>query len=149
VLVKAAVKHSRQTQSAGGLALTSLAAAMSQSSPSVPEYIYHIAMPQHWAAAQATGVYSMSTRDATIADEGYMHASFEHQVCGTLQRFYAEVAAALILVLDTRRIAGAGLTVVVEQLGGAPEPFPHVYGNVPLGAIVRVRSLDEWNSGHH
>ena len=106
-------------------------------------------MPQHWETAQAVGVYSMSTRDVTIADEGYMHASFERQVSATLERFYQDVPSACVLVIDTRRIVSAGLKVVVEQLGRAPEPFPHVYGNVPLDAIVRVRSLAEWNSGLH
>jgi len=122
---------------------------MAQSSPNVPEHIFHIAMPQHWETAQAAGVYSMSTRDVTIADEGYMHASFERQVSATLERFYQDVPSACVLVIDTRRIVSAGLKVVVEQLGRAPEPFPHVYGNVPLDAIVRVRSLAEWNSGLH
>ncbi len=122
---------------------------MAQPSSDLPELIYHIALPQHVEQAQAAGVYSMSTRDVTIAQEGYMHASFESQVAGTLQRYYGDVPDARVLVIDTRRVVGAGLSVIVEQLGRTPEPFPHVYGNLPVDAIVRVRSLAEWNSGLH
>ncbi len=115
----------------------------------VPEFIYHIALPEHYAAALAAGAYSMSTRDVSIEREGYMHASFERQVAATLARYYADVPSVCILVIDTHRVAGAGLKVVVEQLGGAPEPFPHVYGALalPCDAIVRVRSAAEWDNG--
>ena len=122
---------------------------MEQSSPIIPELIYHIALPGHLEQAKAAGVYTMSTRDVTIAQEGYMHASFESQVAGTLGRFYSDAPSACVLVIDTHLVAAAGLKVVVEQLGRAPEPFPHVYGNLPVNAIVRVRSIDEWNSGLH
>lgn len=121
---------------------------MSQSTPTIPEFVYHIALPQHVEQARATGFYTMSTRDATVAQEGYLHASFEGQVDGTLERFYRDVPAVCILVIDTARVVAAGLSVVVEQLGQAPEPFPHVYGDLPLDAIVRVRSLSEWKSGN-
>jgi glutathione S-transferase len=122
---------------------------MSQSIPTLPEFIYHIALPQHLEQARATGFYTMSTRHATIAQEGYLHASFESQVAGTLERFYRDDPSVCILVIDTGRVVAAGLRVVVEQLGQAPEPFPHVYGDLPLDAIVRVRQLAEWKSGNH
>jgi uncharacterized protein (DUF952 family) len=31
--------------------------------------------------------------------------------------------------------------VVYEQLNGAPEPFPHLYGPLPLSAVVKVEQL--------
>ena len=121
---------------------------MSQSPPILPELIYHIALPQHLEQAQAGGVYTMSTRDVSIAQEGYMHASFERQVDATLQRFYRDVPSACVLVIDASRVVAAGLRLVVEQLGRAPEPFPHVYGgDLPMHVVVRVRSLAEWSSG--
>jgi glutathione S-transferase len=126
-----------------------MSSAMAHGSPAVPELIYHIALPQHWQFAMDTGFYTMSTRDATIADEGYMHASFESQVSGTLEKYYRDLPNVCVLVIDTRRVVEAGLRVVVEQLGRATEPYPHVYGPVPVDAIVRVRTLEEWNSGCH
>jgi uncharacterized protein (DUF952 family) len=125
--------------------------AMAQCEPVLPEFIYHIALPEHYAAALAAGVYTMSTRDVSMEREGYMHASFERQVAATLARYYSDVPSVCILVIDTHRVAGAGLKVVVEQLGASPEPFPHVYGALalPCDAIVRVRSAAEWDSGMH
>ena len=94
---------------------------MEQSSPIIPELIYHIALPEHLEQAKAAGVYTMSTRDVTIAQEGYMHASFERQVDATLQRFYRDVPSACVLVIDASRVVAAGLRLVVEQLGRAPQ----------------------------
>ena len=34
-----------------------------------------------------------------------------------------------------------GVPVVYEQLGGAPEPFPHVYGPIPVDAVVAVEAI--------
>ena len=122
---------------------------MAQVPPAVPELIYHIALPEHLEEARSAGVYVMSTRNVTIAQEGYMHASFEDQVDGTLGRFYRDVQNACVLVIDTGPVISSGVQVIVEQLGSAPEAFPHVYGVLPAHCIVRVRSVAEWNSGLH
>jgi uncharacterized protein (DUF952 family) len=126
-----------------------MSSVMAQSLSNVPELIYHIALPEHLEQAQAAGVYTMSTRDVTIAQEGYMHASFENQVDGTFERYYRDVPNACVLVIDTGRVIASGVKVIVEQLGSAPAAFPHIYGVLPVDCIVRVRSLADWTSGLH
>lgn len=37
--------------------------------------ILHITLPEDWAAARESGQYAASTRGATIAEVGYLHAS--------------------------------------------------------------------------
>jgi glutathione S-transferase len=98
--------------------------------------IYHLALAADWAAAQEAGEYAVSTRGATVAEVGYVHASFAGQVAATYQRFYADAGDVVLLTIDEARLRSP---VVVEQLDGAPEPFPHVYGPIELGAVVEVR----------
>jgi uncharacterized protein (DUF952 family) len=107
---------------------------------SAPDHsqIFHIARGSDWAAAEAAGEYTVSTRGRSLADEGFIHCSFAEQVDATAARFYADVADAVVLRLDPERLPSP---VVVEDLYGTGEEFPHVYGPIPVGAVVEVRPL--------
>ncbi|GIG60084.1 hypothetical protein Lfu02_44560 [Longispora fulva] len=95
--------------------------------------IYHLTEPATWAAAVAAGQYTMSTREVTLAEEGYIHASLPHQVRGVADRFYADVPELLLLVIDTDKL---GAEVKLEQAGA--ELFPHIYGPIPVAAVSEV-----------
>ncbi|MGB8862037.1 MAG: DUF952 domain-containing protein, partial [Ilumatobacteraceae bacterium] len=56
----------------------------------------------------------------------------------TVERFYADVQSLLLLHIDENLLE---VPVLYEQLGDAPEPFPHVYGAIPLAAVVEVQRL--------
>ena len=100
--------------------------------------IYHLALPGDWAAAQRAGVYTMSTRGRSLAEEGFIHAAYEGQVDDVANRYYADVDALVLLVIDPDRV---GSPVVDESPSGdvADEHFPHIYGPIPLGAVVEAR----------
>ena len=99
-----------------------------------PTTIVHMALPDDWAAAQSAGEYSMSTRGVTLADEGFIHCSFDHQILGVANRFYSDVDELVLLRLDPSRL---GSEVVVEPpFAGSVEHFPHLYGPIPLDAVV-------------
>ena len=100
--------------------------------------LYHLALPGDWAAAQAAGEYTTSTRGRSLAEEGFIHCSFHRQVAATAARFYADVDDVVLLRIDPARL---GVPVVVEDLFDTGEAFPHVYGPIPLGAVVEVRRL--------
>jgi uncharacterized protein (DUF952 family) len=104
-------------------------------SSSVPD-LFHIALPEDWVAAQTAGSYAVSTRGRTLAAEGYIHCSFAEQVAATATRFYGDVEQVVLLRVDPQRLTGA---VVVEDLAGTGEAFPHVYGPLDLGAVVEAR----------
>ena len=101
--------------------------------------IYHAALPVDWAEAQHSGTYTTSTRDRSLADEGFIHASYEHQVDGVVNRYYADVDELVVLVIDERRV---GSPVIDESPTGDPadEHFPHIYGPIPIGAVVEARA---------
>lgn len=102
--------------------------------------VYHIATLADWEAAQRTGAYATSTYGVSLAEEGFLHCSHEHQSSGVLERFYADVAEPLVmLVIDTDRV---GVPVVEEPPApGVEETFPHLYGALDPAAVVEVRPL--------
>ncbi len=99
--------------------------------------LYHIALPADWENAQATGTYLMSTREVTLADEGFIHCSRAHQVEATANRFYGDVAELVLLTIDE---AALDAPVVDEDLYATGETFPHVYGPIPVSAVVDAQT---------
>ncbi|MCW2842957.1 MAG: hypothetical protein JWN22_873 [Nocardioides sp.] len=98
--------------------------------------IYHLALVSEWEAAQRSGSYTTSTLGVTLEEEGFIHASHEHQWEGVRERFYAGVDEPLVLlVVDTDLL---GSPVVEEVPDGASEAFPHVYGPIEPAAVVQT-----------
>lgn len=96
--------------------------------------IYHAALPQDWAAAQASGSYEMSTIGVTLAEEGFIHCSTRQQVEGVANRYYGNVDEIMLLTLDRETI---GSPIVDEPPAPqASELYPHVYGPIPVAAVV-------------
>ena len=100
--------------------------------------LYHIALRGDWEAAETQGDYTISTRGRTLADEGFIHCSFAEQVDATAAHFSSDVDDAVVLRIDPDRLSSR---VVVEDLDGSGERFPHVYGPIPVDAVVEVRRL--------
>jgi uncharacterized protein (DUF952 family) len=100
--------------------------------------IHHLVERHVWDAAVAAGHYPWSTRGRTLDEEGFVHCSSAEQVEATAQRFYADVDDLVVLDIDESLLASP---VVVEQLDGAPEPFPHIYGPLDIAAVVAVRAV--------
>ncbi len=104
--------------------------------------IFHLATVADWTAAQASGRYTTSTYGRTLAEEGFIHASRADQWQGVRDRFYADVAEPLVLlVVDTDRLDAP--VVEEEPAPGAGETFPHIYGAIAPDAVVQVIALDD------
>lgn len=110
------------------------------------EVLYHIATAADWAQAQRDGEYRMSTRGVTLAAEGYIHASTAGQVLPVANAYYRdEPDDLLLLVLDPARI---GVEIKWEQVPGSADPFPHIYGPLPVSAVRQALLLPRDASGH-
>jgi glutathione S-transferase len=98
--------------------------------------IYHIAVRADWERAITDGVYTRSSVDKTLAEEGFIHASQESQVARTADKFYRDVPGPLVLlVIDAGRLDAE---LRYELVPGADLPFPHIYGPLNTGAVVAV-----------
>lgn len=101
-----------------------------------PRTIWHVALLRDWEHAVALGSYEWSTLGVRLAEEGYVHASTAGQVDGVARRWYAQVEEPMVLLeLDVAALEASGAPVRWEQVPGADEAFPHVYGPVPVAAV--------------
>jgi uncharacterized protein (DUF952 family) len=97
--------------------------------------IFHIATLADWKQAQQSGTYTTSTRGRTLAQEGFIHAARREQVHTVLHRFYDDVAEPLVVLeIETDLL---DVPWREEQVGD--ETYPHVYGALPVGAVVGWR----------
>jgi uncharacterized protein (DUF952 family) len=103
------------------------------------EHLFHLALSGDWEEAKAAGEYRVSTLGRTLADEGFLHASYAHQWQGVRDAFYADVTEPLVLLeVDPALL---DVPVVDEVPAGGDEAYPHVYGPLPVSAVVSVREL--------
>jgi glutathione S-transferase len=104
------------------------------------EHIFHIARVDDWKAAQVAGEYRVSTLGRTLDEEGFIHASRRHQVAPVRAAFYADADLQLVLLeIDPARL---DCDLRLEVPPGADEAFPHLYGALPVSAVVAVLRLD-------
>jgi uncharacterized protein (DUF952 family) len=112
--------------------------------------IFHITERDAWTRALADGAY----RAPSLDGEGFIHASAAGQVAATADRFYRGRAGLVLLCIDEARVAAPVRWEAPAPPPGAPagddEPtarFPHVYGPIPIAAVVRVVDLPPRGDG--
>jgi glutathione S-transferase len=108
-----------------------------------PRWLFHLAMEEDWQEALRQGVYSRSTRGMSLAEVGFIHACWSHQLEPTWQRFYADGPALRLLSIDPERLAAAAIPVREEPAPGSGELFPHIYGALPIEAVRLARRWEQ------
>ncbi|MEV7449874.1 DUF952 domain-containing protein [Streptomyces nigra] len=101
-------------------------------------YILHLTERSLWEAARERGAYEISTRGRTLQEEGFIHCSTRAQlpkVAAFLYGTYDGPDDLVVLVVDPERL-DVPLRYEAVEPGG--EEFPHVYGPLPVGAVVDV-----------
>ncbi|WP_314172897.1 DUF952 domain-containing protein [Streptomyces winkii] len=123
--------------------------------------LLHITERSLWEEARASGTYEMSTRGRTLQEVGFIHCSLRHQLSRVARMLYGgwDPERLVVLVIDSERISAplryeppepgevctgdAGGTAATAEAGGtdrtgaaAPEEFPHIYGPLPVSAVV-------------
>ena len=104
--------------------------------------IYHICRRDEWDAARRRGRYDGSSQDAA---DGFIHFSTGSQVAASAARHRAGQSG-LVLVVVVPAPLGDALRWE-ESRGGAL--FPHLYGTLPLDAVLRVHDLPLGADGRH
>ena len=79
---------------------------------------------------------------ADLAD-GYIHLSCGSQLAATLDKHFSGVDGLMLVALDLSRL---GDTVRWEPARGG-QLFPHIYGRLPVGAVVSIASLERTDDG--
>jgi len=104
------------------------------------EPIFHLVAAPDWQAACKVGWYAPES----LAKEGFVHFSFAHQVAATANHRYRDRADLTVVEIDPGKLRQP---VVIEDLYGMDEEFPHVYGAIPTDAAVATHPLKRDRSG--
>ena len=104
--------------------------------------IFHLTTPEVWELAQQAGTYTMSTRGRTLEQQGFIHCGLRHQVRPVAERIYADADDLVLLTIDPDKLAAP---VRFEPSEG--EDFPHIYGPIPLDAVVNVVPVTRDDTG--
>ena len=96
--------------------------------------IYHICRREEWEAGVSAGRYAGSSQDQA---DGFIHFSTAAQVKASAAKHRAGQTGLALLAVDADRL-GPALKWEPSR-GGAL--FPHLYGPLPLGAVLTVHGL--------
>jgi len=104
--------------------------------------IYKICPAAAWREAERQGSYRGSADDAR---DGFIHFSTAPQLAGTLEKHYFRQTDLLLIAIDAERI-GAALRWEPSRGG---DLFPHLYGELDMGAVTAVMDLRSRSDGGH
>ena len=96
--------------------------------------IYHVLKRQDWEKALELGFYEA----ASLATEGFIHASEAGQVSGVLERYYKGQSGLLLLHIDESKLTAA---LKYEIAPSVNESFPHIYGPLNADAVIKAVPL--------
>ncbi len=102
--------------------------------------VYKIMSAAELQQMQRDGVFRGSPVD--IAD-GYIHLSCGSQLAATLDKHFNGVDGLMLAAVDLSLLGDA---VRWEQARGG-QLFPHIYGLLPVGAVVSVATVERTTDG--
>ena len=65
----------------------------------------------------------------------FIHCSYSHQLLTVAHRFYRGQKGLVILVIESSKINGR---LIEENLEGGTELYPHLYGALPIDAVIKA-----------
>ncbi|MET8685519.1 DUF952 domain-containing protein [Streptomyces sp. NPDC004732] len=104
--------------------------------------LLHITERALWDAAREAGAYEMSTRGKTLSEVGFIHCSLPEQLSGVAEFLYGGYEGPddlVVLAIDSERLT-APVRFEAPRPGGVE--FPHIYGPLPVDAVVEVSLWD-------
>ena len=107
-----------------------------------PTEIFHLARRAEWLEAESSGVYRGSDQDRA---DGFLHFSTSTQIVESARRHRAGEADLWLLRVHTQPL-GEDLRWEASR-GGAL--FPHLYGELPVSAVVDAVELPLDEAGEH
>lgn len=98
------------------------------------EIIYHVTTKEAWDVAKEQGFYFAPS----LATEGFIHNSRQHQVKGVLERYYKGKTDLLLLTIDPAKLTAP---LKYEMAPSVGEWFPHIFGTINMDAVTDVSPL--------
>ena len=104
--------------------------------------IYKICPASAWREAERQGVYRGSADDIR---DGFVHFSTASQVAETAKKHFFGQAGLFLIEVDADALGDA----LRWERSRNDELFPHLYGELDLGAVRGVQNLDTRADGSH
>jgi len=104
-------------------------------------FLYHLARGAEWREAEVSGTYRGSADDRR---DGFLHFSTAEQVVESARRHRAGESDVLLVVVPE-----AALEAWKWEPARSGALFPHLYGGLPLKAVVAVHALPLGPDGAH
>jgi uncharacterized protein (DUF952 family) len=102
--------------------------------------IYHITTRLEAMAANQSGEYVPQS----FGVEGFIHCSYLTQVVVVADRGFRGRSGLVLLEIDRALLPCA---VLDENLEGGEELFPHIYGPLPMSAVLKIHEFPCDNAG--
>jgi uncharacterized protein (DUF952 family) len=93
--------------------------------------LYHITSEREAREAQRSGEYT----PAAFEREGFIHCSYPSQVLATANRIFHGKKDLVLLEIDPSVLT---CRIVDENLEGGSVLFPHIYGKLPMRAVMKI-----------
>ena len=104
------------------------------------QIVYKIATIAEWQDAVARGHYSGSADDVR---DGFIHLSSRPQLSGTLEEHFRGKTGLVLIAFEEDKL-GPNLKWETSRGG---EPFPHLYGHLPVSKALWERPLTVGTDG--
>jgi uncharacterized protein (DUF952 family) len=104
--------------------------------------IYKICPASAWREAERQGAYRGGADDLR---DGFIHFSTAAQVAGTAKKHFSRQTGLFLIAVDADAL-GAALRWEVSR---GDQLFPHLYGELDLGAVAAVMDLRVRSDGYH
>lgn len=114
----------------------------SASDPMTDRIIFHMCRSEEWESARSAGSYPGSSQDAA---DGFIHFSTGSQVEESAAKHRAGQDGLVLLTVDAARLGDA---LKWEPSRGG-QLFPHLYGPLPVTAVLRADPLPLGPDGRH
>lgn len=102
------------------------------------EPIFHLAVSAEWQEAVSAGIYERSTLGRSLEEQGFIHCSYPHQLQAVADIHYSGRSDVVLLQIDPAKVDAK---IVDENLEGGSQLFPHIYGALPVAAVVSARPV--------
>jgi uncharacterized protein (DUF952 family) len=104
--------------------------------------IYKICPASAWREAERLGVYRGSADDTR---DGFIHFSKASQVAGTAQKHFSGRTGLFLIEINADALGDA----LRWESSRNDELFPHLYGELDLGAVTNVLDMPLRSDGTH
>jgi uncharacterized protein (DUF952 family) len=100
-----------------------------------PSILFHFAARSDWAMAQTGDDY----RAPSLESEGFIHLATRAQIPGVIRRHLQGRTDLVRLALDAGRLEPH---LCYEWSEASGDEYPHVYGPIPMNAVIDVELFD-------